>query len=534
MRPSPVLTATRAESRGGGRTRRRRAAWRLLLIVATIVSATSGLAAAQTPVAFAAARARYNRLKATVRPEGDLAREIEIVDKTLADEIRAGRFGEASRLLAKGTARLSGQPWTPALDYANSIALGARHVFVDSSTPWAVAIEQIYTPAATITAPLTARLTLHRVPAPGATGGDARGALVKDFGVFKDVPADLRATPFPVTLDLARVPDRRYVVEVEIVHGEATIALRGLLIDVKKGLDSRLAALEAGLGRVGREFVDAFGPDVRYPADFIRKVNEGVSEAGEFDVEREVAAAEDVVRSLVRGKDPFAGRTGDFKRHYYFADAGEIMPYHLYVPAGYNGRKKLPLVVALHGNGANEDLFFATELYALPRLAEERGYLLVAPLGYRVDGRYGGGATDDPDVRRRRALSEADVMNVLDRVRTQYLVDDRRVYLLGHSMGAGGAWHLGQKYPERWAALACFAGSGTPQSEERMKDIPQFVVHGDADASVPVTASRAMVAEMKRLGIVHEYREVRGGDHGGIVIPHLAAAFDFFDRHARK
>ena len=60
------------------------------------------------------------------------------------------------------------------------------------------------------------------------------------------------------------------------------------------------------------------------------------------------------------GKNPFAGRTGDFKRHYLLASAGEIMPYRMYVPTTYTtgAQGAFPLIVALHGLGGTEDSFF--------------------------------------------------------------------------------------------------------------------------------------------------------------------------------
>jgi dipeptidyl aminopeptidase/acylaminoacyl peptidase len=67
-----------------------------------------------------------------------------------------------------------------------------------------------------------------------------------------------------------------------------------------------------------------------------------------------------------------------------------------------------------------------------------------------------------------------------------------------------------------------------------MRQVPQLVVHGDADATVPVEGSRAMFAEMKRLGVEHRYVEVPGGTHMDVVEPNLTAAFDFFDAHRRS
>lgn len=134
---------------------------------------------------------------------------------------------------------------------------------------------------------------------------------------------------------------------------------------------------------------------------------------------------------------------------------------------------------------------------------------------------------------RKLELSEKEVMNVLELMKRDYRIDEQRIYLMGHSMGGYGTWHLGQRYQQIWAALAPSSGRGNPETLQRIKHIPQFVVHVDADMTVSVEGSRAMVAEMKRLGIEHRYIEVAGGDHNNIVAPNFRAMFDFFDSHRK-
>jgi len=192
-------------------------------------------------------------------------------------------------------------------------------------------------------------------------------------------------------------------------------------------------------------------------------------------------------------------------------------------------------VVALHGLGANEDSFFDSYAGAPVKLAEQYGFLMVAPLGYRPDGFYGsptGGSTDAAS-RRRTELSEKDVLETVRLMRGQYNVAPSRIYLIGHSMGAIGTWYLGAKYPEMWAALGLFSGFGNPAEAVRMKGIPQIVVHGDADATVNVAGSRAMVAEMKRLGVEVVYVEVPGGSHTDVVVPNLPKVFEFLAAHRK-
>jgi predicted peptidase len=229
---------------------------------------------------------------------------------------------------------------------------------------------------------------------------------------------------------------------------------------------------------------------------------------------------------------------GDFKRHYLLDAASEILPYRMYVPSAYTGAQPFPLIVALHGLGGTEDSFFEGGSYGgvLPKLAEQHGYIVAAPLGYRVDGSYGWGLGNppaDPVTRRVQDLSEQDVMQVLQRVRQEYKIDESRIYLLGHSMGAIGTWKIAPKYSEIWAAIAPISGSGAPATLERIRQVPEIVVHGDNDPTVNVSGSRTMVARMQELGIEHKYIEVPGGVHSDVVAPNLAAVVEFFDAHRK-
>jgi poly(3-hydroxybutyrate) depolymerase len=511
----------------------------LLAALLACVSAAPIVASAQALPALASLQVRYNTLKAMAKPDGDLKQQIAEIDRALAAALRAGHAGEARRLLAKGMVLLAHREWTDALDFTCSLVVRTDRVFVDPARPYSIRLEQIYAPALDLTAPLTAHVRLRQPPRPAASAaaalgaGGQPGAIVKDLGTFEGVPRDLMESPFPVDLDLAGVPDGRHLVEVELLSGDRSLGTTTLRIDIRRSLDARLGKLQAGIDALTTNLGRSVRAEVLYPADYIRKVNRGLIEIGSFDGEQEIAAAEAVLVAAKAGKDPFARRTGDMKRHYLLAEAGEIMPYRLYVPSKYTGKEALPLVVALHGLGVTEDSMFDAYDKRIPALAEERGYLVVAPFGYRVDGAYGSPVLgrQDPGQLRKRELSEVDVLNVIGLVEMQYRVDADRVYLLGHSMGAIGTWYLGAKYPGRWAALAAFSGLGTPATVEQMKQVPQFVVHGDADTTVPVAASRVMVAEMKRLGVEYQYVEVPGGTHLDVVEPNLRAAFDFFDAH---
>ena len=189
-----------------------------------------------------------------------------------------------------------------------------------------------------------------------------------------------------------------------------------------------------------------------------------------FDIGAELATAQSIATAAKGGKNPFIGKTGGFERHYLLDAADEIMPYRVYVPTAYNGTPRISPDRRAPRAWRQRRLVhgFATAK-TVPALAEERGYIVVSPLGYRVDGFYGFNlpTTRRPADRRRVALSERDVMEVLKRVRADYKVDESRIYLMGHSMGAIGTWAIAAKYPTIWAALAAFAGLGNPRPSKR-------------------------------------------------------------------
>jgi len=502
-----------------------------LFAVACLIIPSTAMPQAMTTLA--SVRVGYITRKNTVKPQGELKAQIDALDAQIAEAARLGRNGELRRLFAKGVTLLSGRPWTEAADYSNSLVLRTDRVVVDSSKPYSVRLEQIYIPSIDLQRTVTAHVALRKRPAPPAPNQPApEPPIVKDLGTFDGVARDLRESPFFFDLDLRDVADGPYLLTVDVANQDARIGGSALAVAVRKGLDDLIGRLEADAARAP----ESLRADILFPVDRMRNVNRGRLELRTFDPDKDLAGAEAVAAAAKSGKDPFAGRTGDIKRHYRLDAANEIIPYRTYVPSTYTGAKAYPLIVALHGLGGTEDAFFDNYNKVLPPLAEQHGYIVAAPLGYRVDGSYGWGlgtAPADPNVRRVQDFSEQDVMQVLQRVRQQYKIDENRIYLMGHSMGAIGTWKIAPKYPDIWAAIAPIAGNGAPDTLERIRTVPEIIVHGDADPTVPVAGSRNMVAKLKELGTEHKYIEVPGGLHSDVVAPHLAAIVEFFNTHRK-
>jgi predicted peptidase len=244
------------------------------------------------------------------------------------------------------------------------------------------------------------------------------------------------------------------------------------------------------------------------------------------------------------------------------------MPYALFVSSKVTKDQKNPLIVSLHGLGGDQNTMVRETLRSV-ELAEQGGYILVAPMGYNSGGWYGippgpprpagakaaaqrgrGAGTPRPviggtaitDVAKVREASEKDVMTVLDMIRKEFSVDENRIYLMGHSMGGAGTYYLGSKYAKQWAALAPIAPAAMGMTNDRVKvlqgikdaEVPMLVSMGDADEAVPVANVRMWVDTMKELQLKYEYKEYPGVTHGPIMGASMADIYAFFAKHSKS
>jgi predicted peptidase len=268
-----------------------------------------------------------------------------------------------------------------------------------------------------------------------------------------------------------------------------------------------------------------------------------------INAQEQIRESQALAKSIAVPGNPQWRARGDLHRKYHFPAANAEMPYRLYVPTSWDGKSGLPLIVILHGAGADENRYVDNSDKQLIRLAERHGYILVSPLGHTPMGAYGTplrlpAVFGNPEIaaQQRAAvnaeweqtleLSEKDVINVLEIVLNEYPVDHSSMFLTGHSMGSGGTWYLGAKYAQYWAAIAPMSGPFVDEPNypwNNIQKMPVFMTEGTG-AAPSLAGSRAMSAWMKDRGFKLEYLEV-DADHGGMVPLVLPHVFDFFDRY---
>jgi predicted peptidase len=224
------------------------------------------------------------------------------------------------------------------------------------------------------------------------------------------------------------------------------------------------------------------------------------------------------------------------------------MPLRVYVPTSWDGKASLPILLFLHGAGANERTYLDTADGIVRQLAEQHGYIVVSPLGFTAMGAFGSplrlpavfGESDaaasqraavTPVRRRELALSELEVITALEVITEEYGADRSRTYLAGHSMGSGGTWHLAARYPDRWRAIAPMSGpfiDAKTYPFDRIRELPILMTEGTG-AEPSLVGSRALAKFMREDGRFKlEYLEV-DGNHGSMVPMVWPRVFQFFD-----
>ena len=199
----------------------------------------------------------------------------------------------------------------------------------------------------------------------------------------------------------------------------------------------------------------------------------------------------------------------------------ETYRYQVFVPAGYTRSRAWPVILFLHGGGERgTDGLIQTDVgigSAIRRFADRFQALVVMPQAHPPQGWVG---------------ANADMaLKTLDAMEKEFATDTSRVYLTGLSMGGAGTWYIAYRHPDRFAALVAIcarvrpsanttdpvvpAGAGEPFATlvQKIRHLPIWIFHGDADKTVPVEESRGVAAALKALGVPANYTELPGVGH---------------------
>lgn len=219
---------------------------------------------------------------------------------------------------------------------------------------------------------------------------------------------------------------------------------------------------------------------------------------------------------------------------------GTSYRYQLYVPDGAAPESGWPLIVYLHGiTQAGSDGLLPTSDPLLQEVRRNRSRFPTLVLVPQAQ----------PGTRWLFPEMERLVLATIDRTTADYRADGHRIYLVGFSMGATGAYRIAFRWPERFAALVAVSGTvhrtltGARGPEvmaidsqyhpfveaadpfgalaDRLKTLPVWLFHSTADERVPADQSQRLQSALQARGAEVRYTEYNEYQH----VPTSAAAF---------
>jgi len=172
----------------------------------------------------------------------------------------------------------------------------------------------------------------------------------------------------------------------------------------------------------------------------------------------------------------------------------------VFIPNEYDGRKPVPLVLALHFAGRVTPYFGGEFLASFIRPAlDGLGAIIVAP--------------DCTDSDWTRPRSEKDVLELLDRVMKIYAIDRKRTLITGYSMGGSGTWYLAARHQDLFPAALIMAGQPESTTAKVNWKIPLYVIHSRADQIIPFKPAENAVEKLKKRGIDVQFVPLDGVTH---------------------
>ena len=178
---------------------------------------------------------------------------------------------------------------------------------------------------------------------------------------------------------------------------------------------------------------------------------------------------------------------------------GESLLYVAIEPDRYDPDKDYPMIIMLHGFGAN-----MRDLVSLAPVISRAGYVYTcpnAPIPFQIglgSSGFGWSTPRDPNSEEESVQSAGKLEIFFDEVFEQYNIKPGRTLLMGFSQGGGMTYRMGLPRPETFAGLGALSGamSNWDVIKDRLperRDQPIFIAHGLNDPLV--TLERAHEAK---------------------------------------
>ena len=351
---------------------------------------------------------------------------------------------------------------------------------------------------------------LYTVDEPAPTGVRAQLRLLGADGTELARAVALKSEgEWACELALAGVPEGDHRLVVEFCSEERSWIRRELSLSLAESAAQRVAAVRAAL-ESGIAAAELERSTASRLLELLERLLAGEKLETDYPAARLLRELERLVRLEADGTLYDARLPGEFWLRVPLE--GTAVDVRISAPPP-NDAKLRPCVVALHGAGGSDNLFF--DGYgngAAVRLAQARGWVLIAP--------------------RAPFFGAVDIDGLLAALAERYALDLSRVYLIGHSMGAAQAIAFAGKSPDSVTALALIGGGRPGRKDETIAHLPIYIAAGTEDFGLD--GARALHESLREHDGAPRLDVRDGIEHLTIVQEVLPTAFAFFDSvHAR-
>ena len=354
---------------------------------------------------------------------------------------------------------------------------------------------------------------------------DAQGKLVAKAAAPGDADQFVRPITLEPVVKAASMAPGDGKLEIVGVVGEAEYRLPSMTITLVSNWNARLKKLRESLAtfdeaKAKPRKISITSESLREHIQVLNSLARGLTLETDFPAHRRLEDAEFLADQLARQvTSPKVSGAGEYWRTFLGGDGAKTV-FRMWLPPSSDAPPQ-PLVIALHGVGGTENMFFdMLGCGKIVRLCQARNWPIVAPRQSLLRG---------------MGLS---LKELLDQIEEIYPIDRSRVFLVGHSMGAMQAVKLtdqslsnGQTLAP--ALIAALGGGGNSANFAKMNSVQFFVGVGEHDFAR--RGGIQLVDKLRAAGVKQvKFLDYKDTEHLLIVQNSLPDVFQLCDEIARR
>ena len=380
-----------------------------------------------------------------------------------------------------------------------SVRLAPKSRWFDSSKveiDWT--LKESYNADESVAMPVQLQLTWR-----DSSGDDSKPSFATEHNI-ESFPLDFRQT-----VQAGKVAEQDVRVEAKLVGNQKEITMPWQMISFSDDRDQRLLAATEQMKAIPKEPRSNLRQSLELNLKLLRDLARGRVQETDYPAHAILVQSERWLKQAQANEPAIdLSRAGQYWLD--FSKVGKSGVVRIQVPRDSDASKPFKVLVAYHGAGGSENMFF--DSYGAGRLAtlaREAGYVLVAPRQPLLSGML-------------------PLQELLDSLAESLPIDRKRVDLIGHSMGAGQLIQQVEQNPGVARSCASLGGGRGITKPVAWAKMPVFAAAGDVDFG-----KRGVLAfseSVSQAGAVVDERIYENVEHLAIVQVSLADIFDWFQK----